>query len=425
MQVEMAYGERGLHVSIPPSLEVTVIEPESVPGLENEYEAIESGLRNPIGVPPLIDLVHSGDKVVVVFSDLTRPMPNSRVLPPLLRELKLAGILDRDVVLLNAVGTHRAQSDSELRRMLGDDICDRYRIVQHDATEPTQLVDAGIELQGRPVGINRWYMDASVRILTGFIEPHDFAGFSGGPKAVMPGIADLETIMNNHSAAMLDHPLATWAVTEGNPVWDEMLRVAVDTSPTFLLNVTLNRMRQVTAVFAGDLTLAHRAGTEYVRKTAMQAVSKPFDVVVASNSGYPLDLNLYQCVKGMSAAAQIVRKGGDIILVAECREGLPSNSEYQRLLSRMGSPQELMDALHTPGFRMRDQWSAHVQALVQAKASVHIFSQGLAPEEMERALLIPCSSVEATLANLIRQKSIRSVAVLPDGPQTIPHLEPC
>jgi nickel-dependent lactate racemase len=422
MRLQLAYGRSGLWTELPDDAPVVVIEPQFVPGLSDEQAAILAALRSPTRAQPLRELVRPGDSVAVVFSDLTRPMPNDRVLPPLLRELARSGVPDKQIVLINALGTHRAQTEAELERMLGSEIARRYRIVQHNAWDGENLVEAGYNRAGRRVRINRAYMAASVRLLTGFIEPHLFAGFSGGPKAVLPGIADIETILDNHGPSMVADPQATWAVTEGNPVWEEMLAVAQSTVPAFLLNVTLNKGRQITGVFAGDLVAAHRAGTAFVREITMRPVPEPFDIVITSNSGYPLDLNLYQAVKGMSAAAQIVRPGGDIILAAECWDGVPSHGEYRRLLWEADSPRALMDRVMSPGFRCHDQWEAQLQAQIQLKANVHVYADRLSDEELRRALVIPCHSIEETIARLRRQKPGATIAVLPDGPQTVPYL---
>ena len=226
-RLQLAYGREGLWIELPEDTPVTVIEPQFVPGLSDERAAITATLRSPAGTLPLRDLVRPDDTVAVVFSDLTRPMPNDRVLPPLLDELAL--VPDERIVLINALGTHRPQTEAELMGMLGSQVVSRYRIVQHDAWDDESLVEAGRNRAGRPVRINRTYVEASVRILTGFIEPHLFAGFSGGPKAVLPGIADIEAILDNHGATMIAHPKATWAVTNGNPMWEEMLAVAQST----------------------------------------------------------------------------------------------------------------------------------------------------------------------------------------------------
>jgi nickel-dependent lactate racemase len=393
-----------------------------MPGLPDERAAIREALRSPTGVRPLREVTGAGDTVAIVFSDLTRPMPNDRALPPLLDELALAGVPDDQIVLINALGTHRAQSEEELAGMLGQEIVERYRVLQHDAWS-NDLVEATENFAGRMVRVSRAYAEASVRILTGFIEPHFFAGFSGGPKAVLPGIADIDAILDNHSGEMLTDVKATWAVTGGNPVWEEMASVARATAPTFLLNVTLNQKREITAVFAGDMVAAHREGVAFVRETVMQPVPEPFDIVITSNSGYPLDLNLYQAVKGMSAAAQIVRPGGDVIIAAECWDGIPDHGAYKKMLWEAGSVDELWKTVTAPGFRRHDQWEALVQARIQRKAHVHVYADGLSAEELERALVIPCRSIEETVAQLRHDKSASTIAVLPDGPQTVPYVD--
>ena len=422
VRIQMAYGQQGLTIELPDDAPIAVVEPEFVPGLPDERAALVGALRAPIGTPPLRKLVGSQDSVAVVFSDLTRPMPNERVLPPLLEELAQAGVPDDRVVLINALGTHRPQTEEELSTMLGDALVDRYRIVQHDAWDEPNLVAVARNRLGRPVRVNRAYAEATVRILTGFIEPHFFAGFSGGPKAVLPGIADIEAILDNHGAQMIADPRATWAVLEGNPLWEEMLAVARATSPTFLCNVTLNQEREITGVFAGHLEMAHREGAAFVRRTAMRPLPEPVDVVITSNSGYPLDLNLYQAVKGMSAAAQIVRPGGDIIIAAECWDGIPDHGEYKRLLWEADSVAALRERIMAPGFRCPDQWQAQVQAGIQRQARVHVYADGLSDEELRRALVIPCHSIEETVADIRRRNPGATIAVLPDGPQTVPYL---
>ncbi len=423
MRVELAYGRTGLSLDLPDDRRATIIEPSFVPGLPDEWKAITEALRSPLGCAPLRALVQPADTVAIVFSDLTRPMPNDRVLPPLLSELEAAGVPDDQITLLNALGTHRRQTDLELKHMLGASVATRYRILQHDAWDHDGLVELGRSKLGHRLRISRAYMEATVRVLTGFIEPHFFAGFSGGPKALLPGLADAEAILDNHGPQMLAHPAATWAETDDNPVWLEMLEFARRSRPSFLLNVTLNRERQITGVFAGNLLEAHRAGAAFVRRTALQPVSGRFDVVLTSNSGYPLDLNLYQAVKGMSAAARIVRPGGDIIVAAECWDGIPAHGEYKRLLWEADSPEALLETVMAPGFRCQDQWEVQIQAQVQRIARVHVYAGGLSDEELRRAHVIPCRSIEGTLARIRAESPNATVAVMPDGPQTVPYLE--
>jgi nickel-dependent lactate racemase len=356
-----------------------------------------------------------------VHSDITRPRPNDRVLPVLLGELEAAGVRRQDITLLNGLGTHRKQTPEELAEMLGSELVEGYRCEQHDGWDRENLVSLGRTGSGRAVEVNRTYLEADVRILTGFIEPHLFAGFSGGPKAVLPSVASIESVLGNHGAAMVGHPNATWGVRQGNPIWEEMMEAAVMTQPTLLLNVTLNRERQITGVFAGGLEAAHAAGCAFCEATAFVPVPQLYHVVITTNSGYPLDINLYQSVKGMSAAARVVKPGGAILLVVECRDGIPEHGEYARLLRSAESPQALLDRIQAPGFLCHDQWEAQVQAMVQLKADVYVYSHRLSDRQIHEAMLIPCASIQGTLASLLaRYGQGARVCVLPDGPQTIP-----
>jgi nickel-dependent lactate racemase len=421
MKVELEYGRRGLEINLPDSVEV--LSTRFIPGIVNEAEGIRQAIRVPIASPPLKALVRPGDRVVVVHTDITRATPNDRLLPVLLDELLQAGITVQDISLLNGLGTHRRQTEAELCRMLGDRIVDGYRCLQHDCNDDDNLVSLGETSNGNRVRINRQYLEADVRILTGFIEPHFFAGFSGGPKAVLPSLAGAESVFSNHGLEMIAHPKAAWGVTEGNPIWEEMREVALRTRPTFLVNVALNAQREITAVFAGDMLAAHSQGCEYVKQNAMAAVDSPYDIVITTNSGYPLDQNLYQSVKGMSAASQIVRQGGAIIIATACEDGLPDHGRYAELLAQAGSPQGVLDMISQPGFCEQDQWQVQIQAQIQLRAEVYVYSDGLGDDQIQRALFLPCKDIESTVAHLQnRYGSQARLCVMPEGPQVIPYL---
>jgi len=428
VKVRLAYGKEGLWVELPDD-NVTVVEPRFVPGLPDETEAIRSALRKPIGTPPLRDLVKPDDTLAIVFSDITRPQPRERMLPVLLEEL--AHVPTENMVLINALGTHRPNTEEELIEMLGREIAESYRVVQHDVWDKGNMVYLGPTSFGHETYINDTYMGARVKILTGFIEPHFFAGFSGGPKAILPGLADERSVLGNHDAEMIGHARATWGVTEacpelgrrGNPIWEEMREMAARTEPTFLLNVTLNKNKEITGVFAGDVWQAHAAGTAFARNSVMVPVPEPFDIVVTTNSGYPLDLNLYQAVKGMSAAALVVKERGSIIAAAECWDGIPDHGEYKNILKMADSPQQLLEVIRAPGFLMQDQWEAQVQAQIQLKADVYVKTSYLSDEQIREALLLPCHSIEETLAQLLeRYGPDATICVLPEGPQTVPYV---
>jgi nickel-dependent lactate racemase len=222
---------------------------------------------------------------------------------------------------------------------------------------------------------------------------------------------------------MIAHPKATWGVIEGNPIWEEMREVALRTKPAFLLNVSLNVNREITGIFAGELLPAFMQGSSFVRENSMCAVDEPYDIVITTNSGYPLDQNLYQSVKGMSAANQIVRQGGSILIAAACEDGLPNHGRYAALLAEAGSPQGVIDMISKPGFCAQDQWQVQIQAQIQRRVDVYVYSDGLTDEQIERALFIPCRNIEQTVSQLQEKYGSQArICVIPEGPQTIPYL---
>ena len=417
--MHLAYGENGLNLTLPD--EVHLLKSKNSAGVVNEPEAILNALRNPIGSKGLSDRLRPGSNVVVTHSDITRATPNDRILPVLLQELEQAGVTRNNITLINALGTHRPQTDNELRRMLGDAIVDQYQCVQHDAFDESMLVSVGTTSRGHPLRLNHHLMEADLVILTGFIEPHFFAGFSGGPKGVLPALVGFESVLTNHGAVMISHPNATWGKTIGNPIWEEMRETALMLPNTFLLNVTMNESRQITGVFAGDIIQAHQKGTAFIQETAMVAVNEPYDIVITTNSGYPLDQNLYQAIKGVSAAARVVRDGGAIVMAAACADGLPDDSGYARLLIGADSPREVLERILTPEFSAPDQWTVQIQAQIQLRADVYIHSSGLSEEQICRALLIPVEDIEKEITRLQARYGNR-VCVIPDGPQTIAYL---
>jgi nickel-dependent lactate racemase len=423
MKIKLAYGKTGLEIELPDELDVTVVEPQYVPSLPDPEAALREALKSPIESPPLRELVQPGSKVGIVFNDITRPTPDHLMLPAVLNELP--HVPTENITLFNALGTHRPNTDAELRSMLGDALVDNYRIVQNDSFDPTTQVHLGTTTRGHDVWLNRDFFECDTKILTGFIEPHFFAGFSGGGKVIMPGMAGQRTVLGNHDFGMIADPKANWGMTRGNPVWEEIREVALKANPTFILNVALNRDKEITAVFAGDLDAAHAAGCEYVKKTAMAPVARPFDIAITTNSGYPLDLNLYQSVKGMSAAAQVVREGGTIIVAADCWDGIPEHGLYAQLLREADNPQELLDTVCAPGFLKQDQWQAQIQAQIQLKADVYVRTDNLTEKQIEMALFQPSHRVEDTVTDLLDKYGPQAIiCVLPEGPQTIPYIQP-
>ncbi|WP_327046769.1 nickel-dependent lactate racemase [Microbispora sp. NBC_01189] len=415
MRVDLAYGADGLTVEFPGD-RTTVITPVARPVVPDEAAELRRALREPVAGPPLRERVRPGQTVAISACDGTRPQPRHLMIPAILDELD--GIADPgDVVILVATGTHRGNTPEELRAMFGDEVVDAVRIVNHDARDASSLRWMGRHGKDVPVWLNREWTDADVRITTGFVEPHFFAGFSGGPKLVAPGLAALETVLTLHDAARIGDPRATWGVIEGNPVHDDVRAIAAATGVTFALDVVLNREQRIVRAFGGDLAPMHAAATAAARAAAMRPVAEPFDVVVTTNAGFPLDQNLYQSVKGMSAAAQVVRPGGTIICAAECRDGFPDHGSYREVLTSAASPDALFEEISRRTETIPDQWQVQIQARIQRRARVIMHTAYLGDADLAAAHLERTEDVAATVRALPGR-----VCVLPEGPMTIPYL---
>lgn len=420
MKVRLQYGTTGLDADIP-SERVTVIEPRFVEGLADEAGSFREAVRQPIGTAPLREMVRAQDRVAVVIPDSTRPLPTDRLLPWLFEEL--AHVPAEQFVLVNGTGSHRVNTDGELAAMVGRDVLERYRVVNHTAQEAGTMVEVGRSADGEAVFMNREYVEADRRIVLGFIEPHFMAGFSGGYKGIFPAVADIASIMRYHDAKTIGHPKSTWGVLEGNPT-QQIIRANGALVPLdFCLNVTLNKDRAITRYFCGDPIEAHEAGCAFSKETAMVACERPFPIVVTTNSGFPLDQNLYQTVKGMSAASQIVTEGGYIATASRCNDGFPAHGNFKSLLFDHETPRALLDTIEAPGFSMYDQWEAQLLAIIQLKARVGLVSE-LQADDLKRANIEPLDDVgEAVGRELERFGSEAPVAVLPEGPQTIPYVQ--
>ncbi len=424
MKVHLPYGELGLDVDVPDT--ATVLLPERVDIVADPDAAVRAATAAPIGRRPLREMVRAGQRAAIVVSDVTRPVPNQVILPPILETLEAGGIARDDVTIVVGTGLHRVSRADEHARFLGEAILSRYRVVDHDARDASTQVFLATGPRTMGVWLNREYLNADLRILTGFVEPHLFAGYSGGGKAVMPGIAGADEIMANHDTRMIGHPKATWCTTDGNPIFEQMRDVALKTDPSFIVNVTLDEEKRMTGVFAGELRAAHDAAIAQAARQAIGPIPHLYNIVVATNMGYPADLVLYQAVKGMSVAAQACATGGAILLVAECREGV-GGPEYTELMRSEASPAALLDRFSQGDHRtVHDQWQVQVQAMVQARCDVWLHSS-LDRATVESAHLRYAPDATSTLASLIEEKRTAlgrepTVCVLPYGQLTVPRV---
>jgi nickel-dependent lactate racemase len=302
-----------------------------------------------------------------------------------------------------------------MEELVGSEVMARYSLVDHDATSGAH-VRVG-EVDGVPVLLQREYVEAGLRVITGFVEPHFFAGFSGGPKAVCPGLAATETILEAHHPRRIADARATFVTRTGNPVHDFVRAATALAPPHMSLDVAINRARRVTAVFAGPLPGAHDAACAHVQSSAVRTVGAPFDLVVSTNGGHPLDRNLYQAVKGMAAAERIVRPGGIIVMAAACGDGVPAGGAFARLLAGARSPADLVGASGAPEL---DRWQAQVLGRVLARAEVRLHAEGIADGAVAPGLLEPAPDLDATVAAALARLGARPrVAVMPEGPLTV------
>lgn len=423
MRVSLPFGRDSLSIEVPDA--ATVLRPRPAAPVADAAAEVGRRLLAPTAGLPLRERFRAGQSVAIVISDITRPVPNQLLLAPVIVELHAAGARDEHVTIVNGTGLHRPNTDEELRWMLGDEIAGRFRIFQHEARRPETLTEVGLNRRGVPVEFCRAYVEADFRIVTGFVEPHLFAGYSGGAKGVMPGVAGAEIVMSNHGAENLSHPRATWCATGGNPVFEELRQLTELCPPQFLLNVTLDSRRRITGVFSGDLRRAHDAAMEQAAKQYTVPISQLYDVVVVTNMGFPADTTLYQSVKGMSVAGEGVRDGGAILLVAGCEEGVGSD-EYVEFLASRGSPEALLADIMGAERPRHDQWQVQIQAMVQRKATVHLYSK-LSGAQTQAAHLEFSAEPSATVRELVASAQAEgrpgSVLVMPYGQLTVPIIQ--
>lgn len=419
MKLKVAYGRDGLLIDLPD--DVSVISPDDPPRLADEHAGFLEAVRRPTGAGPLREMIAPGDRVVIVTSDVTRATPNERLIPWILDELR--HVPAANITLIIGTGSHRATTPQEMLQMFGEETLRRVRVIDHDAHDPAQVREIGVTSRGARAFLNKEYLDADKRIVVGFIEPHLYAGFSGGPKGIMPGVAGIETVKFFHNAKMVGDPGTTWLNLSANPIQEMSREIVALAPPHFMVNVTLDRHCGITAFFCGHYLEAHALGTAFCKNHAARAVPQRFDVIVSTNAGYPLDQNLYQCIKGLSAAATVIKPGGTIILCAECSDGMPEHGNFKDIIRSRNTPQAILEMINAPGYSVYDQWAAHSQALVQLQAKV--FLKSLLPDATARgAMLEPVHDVSAAVREaLAAAGSGATCAVLPEGPYAVPYVD--
>ncbi|MDZ7373556.1 MAG: nickel-dependent lactate racemase [candidate division KSB1 bacterium] len=419
MRIRIDYGKSGLEVEIPDAHFVKALRMRPAPLLRDVQGAVTSALLRPIGCAPLVELARGKKTACIAICDITRPVPNWLLLPPILQALAEGGIPEGCVTVLIATGLHRPNEGRELEELVGEELAKRLRIVNHVARDPGQHVYLGTTRRGTPVYVDRRFVEADLHLAVGLIEPHLMAGFSGGRKVVCPGLVSVETMRWFHGASLLAHEAAREGVLEGNPVHREATEVARLARVDFAVNVALDEERNVVGIFAGELEASFAEGVAFVRQYVRDVVQEPVDVVVTSGGGYPLDATFYQAIKGATAAAGVVKPGGTILLVAACTEGLGSR-EFVQLLRQYPDPAEFEKVLARGDFFAIDQWQYQELAKVLHKADVWLVNDTI-PPEMRRYVPIPVfADGQEALQEALRKHGVSArVAAIPRGPYVL------
>ena len=420
--VFLDYGTHGLTLDTD-GLYATILRPEFIAGLPDEQAAFVDAVRRPIGTRPLRQLIAPNETVAIAIPDITRALPGDRLYPWILKELD--HVPNEQITFVLGTGTHRANTPDEIASMAGADIARQYRFVNHDARDPSTMRYVGRSPYGYDVHYNAHYAEADRRILVGFVEPHFMAGFSGGYKAAFPGVADLDSILHYHNFDHIAHPKSTWGILDDNPTQGQV-RAAGQLLPVdFLVNVTLNSDRAITGYFCGNVLEAHTAASEFSREIAMVGVDAPYPIVVTTNSGYPLDLNLYQSVKGMTAAYAITQPGGLIITAARCNNGFPDHGAFKRQLLKGTSPSQAWDSIKARSHCEPDQWQTQKLLQILRSCRIQLLSD-LDPQLVQKAHLTPITDVRTAIDQELSRLGDphTPVAILPEGPLTIPYVRP-
>ncbi|HEY1861322.1 MAG TPA: nickel-dependent lactate racemase [Gemmataceae bacterium] len=422
MRITLDYGRTGLEVELPDDRVIGPLAIRDSAPLADPKGAIAQALARPIGSPPLGEIAKGRRNACILVCDITRPVPNRLILPPLLCTLEEQGIARRDILILVATGLHRPNEGPELEELVGAEIVDNYRIENHHGKIKEEHDYLGETPNGVPVYLDSRYVRADLKITTGLIEPHLMAGYSGGRKVICPGIAGLESVKVWHGPRFLEHPKADCGIVAGNPVHEENTRIALMAGCDFIINVCLDGQRRITWVGAGDMIKAWEEGVRFVEGVVKVPLREPVDVVVTSCAGYPLDTTWYQAVKGLTGALPIVKQGGTIILAASLSEGLGS-PEFQRVLAENPDLAAFKRRILGKDYFVMDQWQLEEMAKVVERCRVQVVTDGLPAETLRRCHVEPAASVEQAVAECLDRYGPKArVAVIPKGPYVLPHV---
>jgi nickel-dependent lactate racemase len=426
MKVHLKYGKNGLNFDLPENLNFTILKSKQEKEILNPVEEIKEKINKPIGTLPLKKLIQKIPNferisIIVVISDATRPSPSKIMLTALFEVFEEIGIRDDQVKILIATGLHRESRHEELERMIGEAFLKRFEVINHKANDESALVFVGYSNNGTPIYVNTYYLDSDFKILTGYVEPHFFSGFSGGRKSIVPGIAGEKTIISNHSAKNIASPHARFGVFKENPLHINAVEIAKRVGVDFIINVCINENHNITRIAAGDLEKAHEELVNYQLKQIFQTINLFYDIVICGNGGFPLDCNLYQAVKSMALGEMAVRKGGIIISVNELSEGI-GHEKFRELIFSGRTPKDIYEDIVNEKIKVVDQWEIQILTRVLQKAEIIVVST-LSKDELGNIGLIHANSVEEAVEMALEKVgSNAQILVLPDGSLVLPKL---
>lgn len=389
---------------------------------KTEDEIVQEAMEHPIGSPRLSELAAGKDNVVIICSDHTRPVPSRHIIPFMLREIR-EGNPQARITLLIATGFHRATTKEELIGKFGEKIVSEERIVIHDSRDMESMTDLGVLPSGAPLLINKIAAEADLLVSEGFIETHFFAGFSGGRKSVLPGISSQVTVWGNHCSAFIDSPYSRTGILEGNPIHRDMIAASKMARQQYIVNAVIDADKKVVHAVAGDAIEAHEAGCRFLQQYCQVTPKRPADIAISTNGGYPLDQNMYQSVKGMTAAEAASKDGGIIIMVANCGDGHGGEGFYEAL-KNCESPQALMDEiLKVPQDETKpDQWEYQIQSRILIHHKVIYVMCEKYRAMAEEMGFETAADVNEALARALREKGEGAhIAVIPDGVSVMVH----
>lgn len=422
MRVRLEYGRDGLEVDLPDTHVVRSLAYKHVQPLPDPRQSLIDALSAPIGSPPLAHIAAGKQSACIVICDITRPVPNALILPPLLQELEQVGIARDQILILIATGLHRPNEGDELIEIVGPTIAANYRVENHHGQVLDEHTYLGESPRGVPIWIDSRYVQADIKITVGLIEPHLMAGYSGGRKLICPGIAALETVKVWHSPRFLEHPLADCGILDGNPVHEENTWIGRHAGCDFIVNVVLDDHRRPLKFVAGDMEQAFLEGVAFVRNVVADSVPKAVDIVVTSGAGYPLDTTFYQSIKGMTGALPIVKDGGTIIIAASLQEGIGS-PQFESLFRENDSLESFVTRIQGQDYFVMDQWQLEELAKVRRRAKVKVVSNGLSPSVLNELFVESAPCVETAVADSLAEYGPEAtIAVIPKGPYVLAHV---